>query len=92
MQTRHPLLNLKTRAQAAFRFLYLHFDIAADDNETTARDCSVSCMCNVKPSGWPFYGCSVPVVDDVWAQCDCPWCESDGRPMPRTRCHCEVVS
>ncbi len=81
MQTRPPLSNLKTRAQAAFRFLYLDYYSAPVDNETAARDCDPVCVCNVKA------GC-----DNVWAQCDCPWCESDGRPMPRTRCHCEVVS
>ena len=75
MQTRHPLSNLKTRAQAAFRFTYSPPFDAADDNETTARDCSVACMCNVKPSGWPFYGCTVPVVD-VWDPCQCDHCTS----------------
>lgn len=64
MPTRHPLSNLKTRAQAAFRFhFYLDpFEAAADDNETAARDCSVVCVCNVKTPA------------DVWAPCRCAHC------------------
>ena len=63
--TPHPLSNLKARAQAAFRFTYSPPLYTADDNESSARDCNVVCLCNVK-------------TEPTWAPCDCPWCESMG--------------
>jgi len=82
VQTRHPLLNLKTRAQAAFRFLYLDFDLAADDNETNARDCETVCVCNQKaPHGTAqvYADCRTvgnwaPPALDVWGPCNCQAC------------------
>lgn len=76
MQTRHPLSNIKTRAQASFRFIFQSFDFdlerpTYDSNDTAARDCDPVCVCNVKGrEGWPLYGCR----RGVWSECDCDDC------------------